>query len=514
MNKLLIDAGDQWTETKIMQVLEIGERLAKEKYNLQNLYPNQIQIVTYEHMLDIYSAGFPLMYEHWSFGERFVHLFNAYNKKAMGLAYEVIFNSNPCISYLMEQNSMVMQAMVTLHAPIGHNYVYANNCMFKEWTDAEAIIDYLEYAKNYIKKCEEKYGTLLVESTLDAAHAIRYHGIDRYKRPQKLSAVEEEKRREERERILQKEVNELWNTLPNKKVKVARNLPKDEYSLIKEPQENILYFLEKHAPRLEIWQREILRIIRKITQYFYPQMCCKLIHESFASYMHYNLMYDLFNMGHLTDGAMQEFIVYHTMVTNQPDMAKQFNPYAGWKILKDIERISTNPTDEDRAWFKNQDWVGNNKPYENIKWAVTDFNDESFILQFLSPQTMRDFKMMSVEDDEATDYLLVTDIQNEEGYKGIRKNLSKNHNINAIIPNIQITEVDIWGDRTMMLEHIVEDGKMLDEHQASDTLNYLGYLWGYRIILQSIDKKSKEILVEWETEESDQMVLDLNLSDL
>lgn len=35
-----------------------------------------------------------------------------------------------------------------------------------------------------------------------------------------------------------------------------------------EPQENILYFIEKHAPLLEPWQREIVRIVRKVSQYF------------------------------------------------------------------------------------------------------------------------------------------------------------------------------------------------------------------------------------------------------
>ena len=34
-----------------------------------------------------------------------------------------------------------------------------------------------------------------------------------------------------------------------------------------EPHENILYFIEKHAPLLEPWQREIVRILRKIAQY-------------------------------------------------------------------------------------------------------------------------------------------------------------------------------------------------------------------------------------------------------
>jgi len=34
-------------------------------------------------------------------------------------------------------------------------------------------------------------------------------------------------------------------------------------------QENLLYFIEKLAPKLAPWQRELVRIVRKISQYFY-----------------------------------------------------------------------------------------------------------------------------------------------------------------------------------------------------------------------------------------------------
>jgi spore cortex formation protein SpoVR/YcgB (stage V sporulation) len=41
-------------------------------------------------------------------------------------------------------------------------------------------------------------------------------------------------------------------------------------ALSPEPQENLLYFIEKNAPLLEPWQREVVRIVRKIGQYFFP----------------------------------------------------------------------------------------------------------------------------------------------------------------------------------------------------------------------------------------------------
>ena len=50
-------------------------------------------------------------------------------------------------------------------------------------------------------------------------------------------------------------------------------------ALLELPQENLLYFLEKTAPRLKPWQREILRLVRHIAQYFYPQRQTKVMNE-------------------------------------------------------------------------------------------------------------------------------------------------------------------------------------------------------------------------------------------
>jgi spore cortex formation protein SpoVR/YcgB (stage V sporulation) len=85
----------------------------------------------------------------------------------------------------MEENTMTMQALVMAHACYGHNSFFKGNYLFKSWTDASSIIDYLLFAKNYIAECEQKYGITEVESTIDACHALMSHGVDRYKRPQK-----------------------------------------------------------------------------------------------------------------------------------------------------------------------------------------------------------------------------------------------------------------------------------------------------------------------------------------
>ena len=58
----------------------------------------------------------PVNYRHWSYGKEFIATEKNYKRGHMGLAYEIVINANPCISYLMEENTLAMQALVIAHA--------------------------------------------------------------------------------------------------------------------------------------------------------------------------------------------------------------------------------------------------------------------------------------------------------------------------------------------------------------------------------------------------------------
>jgi len=285
-----------------------------------DIYPNQIEVITAEQMLDAYSSiGMPLFYKHWSFGKHFAHHEAFYRKGLKGLAYEIVINSSPCISYLMEENTATMQTLVIAHAAFGHNHFFKNNYLFKAWTDADGILDYLNFAKGYVAQCEERHGLAAVGRTLDAAHALMSHGVHRYPSQKKLDLREDERR--ERERRLHEEriFNDLWRTVPAGPGKPASELSLERRrALLGLPQENILYFLEKSAPRLQPWQRELLRIVRHIAQYFYPQGQTKVMNEGAATYVHYRLMTRLHEQGRISDGHFLEFLQSHTNVVFQP----------------------------------------------------------------------------------------------------------------------------------------------------------------------------------------------------
>ena len=68
--KLLFEGSD-WDFSTIQHIYDAVENVAIEQLGL-DVYPNQIEVITAEQMLDAYaSTGMPLLYRHWSFGKHF-----------------------------------------------------------------------------------------------------------------------------------------------------------------------------------------------------------------------------------------------------------------------------------------------------------------------------------------------------------------------------------------------------------------------------------------------------------
>src|SRR5205085_379304 len=159
--------------------------------------------------------GMPLMYRHWSFGKRFARDEAFYKRGMRSLAYELVINADPCINYIMEENSMTMQALVLAHAAYGHNHFFKNNYQFQLWTQPDHIIDYLAFAKRYVSECEERHGQDAVESVLDAAHALMNQGVSRDLRPRPRNIDKREKERAARRRAHEEATyDDIYRTLP------------------------------------------------------------------------------------------------------------------------------------------------------------------------------------------------------------------------------------------------------------------------------------------------------------
>ncbi len=492
--------GAEWDFETLGRVHDAIRTIALEEMGL-DVYPNRIEVISSEQMLDAYSSvGLPLYYKHWSFGKQFSRHETLYRKGYQGLAYEIVINSDPCISYVMEENSAMMQTLVIAHAAYGHNHFFKNNYLFRQWTDAGGILSYLEFAKGYVAECEERYGEAAVERLLDSAHALMGQGVHRYPRKRIPDLNSEAKREQERRDHQEKVFNDLWRTLPaSAKPKARKSGEEKRRALLELPQENILYFLEKNAPRLAPWQREILRIVRLIAQYLYPQGQTKVMNEGCATFVHHRIMTRLHEKGLIDDGAFLEFAIVHANVILQPDFDDRryggINPYAlGFAMMGDIERIVLDPTDEDREWFP--DIAGTGDAYKVLRQIWTDYRDESFVAQFLSPHLIREMRLFSLVDDTSSTKMRVDAIHDEQGYRRVRRALSRSYDAAWRDPDIQVVDVDLAGDRRLVLHHRVMDGAVLDGAEAERVLHHLAELWSYEVVLKEIDARSDEVIGE------------------
>ena len=480
-----------WDFETLKHVLDAIEDIALNDLGL-NVYANQIEIISSEQMLDAYSShGMPLMYKHWSFGKHLARDQMSYQKGYSGLAYEIVINSNPCIAYLMEENTMTMQALVMAHASFGHNHFFKNNYLFRQWTDAEAILPYLDFSKKYIAKCEDEYGFEEVEAVLDAAHALMDQGVFRYNRPPRLSEADRLAKIAARVKHEETNFNDIWRTLPHTEEDDDDMEERQaEVRNIKLPEENLLYFIEKASPILRPWQRELVRIVRNIAQYFYPQKQTKVMNEGCATFVHHYIMNELYNRGQISEGAIMEFLHSHSSVVFQPEFDDPrysgINPYAlGFAMMEDIKRICEGPKPEDREWFPEIAGSGDWRSVLKDAWA--NYRDESFILQYLSPTVMRHFRMFALGDNAEDPHVEIAAIHNEQGFRRVRQALAAMYDLGMHEPNIQVVGADLDGDRTLKLRHTVHNGRKLSEKTSAAVLTHIETLWGYDVTLDEED---------------------------
>jgi stage V sporulation protein R len=282
------------------------------------------------------------------------------------------------------------------------------------------------------------------------------------------------------------QVNDIWRTLPRKAERAEDSSESKRFP--SEPQENLLYFIEKNAPLLEPWQREVVRIVRKIAQYFYPQRQTQVMNEGWATFWHHHLLNTLYDQGQLTDGVMIEWLKSHTNVIFQPPVGHPaysgINPYAlGFAMYTDIKRICEHPSDEDREWFPSfagAPWL------PTLDHAMRNFKDESFVGQYLSPKVMRDMRLFAIFDDESAENLSVSAIHDVSGFRRVREALSRQYDLSSREPDIQVWNVNLRGDRSLTLRHTQNNNRPLHEG-AQEVLKHVARLWGFGVQLDSVD---------------------------
>jgi spore cortex formation protein SpoVR/YcgB (stage V sporulation) len=347
------------------------------------------------------------------------------------------------------------------------------------------------FAKNFIRDCEEKYGEDEVEIVLDCAHSIAQHGVDKRKRKYKKKLKEEEKQAEAVKKA-DAEQQALDIIMKKTALRDAKEMEKEEDLDLVGDEENLLYFIYKNAPGMEEWKRELLRIVYKIQQYFYPQGQDKVLNEGFATFTHFHIMNELEKKGIISSDAQIAWLHLHSNVINQPLYNSKyfsgFNPYAlGLATFNEIKRVCEQPTKEDEEWFPK---LAGSPWRDAVKNAASDYRDESFLEQFVTPKLIRDWRLFTI--DVAGQHGVVSEISDELGYQNIRRSLARSYNLINHIPDIVVHAARMRKDRTLVLEYRPFQDRQLYKDYAEKTLENVKYLWGYDVEIVEM-KGSREV---------------------
>lgn len=411
-----------------------------------NSYPQEFEIIGYKDMLAYESyLGMPSRYPHWSFGKSYERNSTVYKYNLSGLPYEMVINSDPCIAYLMKENTLLLQILTIAHV-YGHNDFFKNNRLFKAGTRAGYTVEMFKFHAEMVRSFinDPSIGYEKVERILDAAHAIKFQ----------TSRVIGEKRISDedlKQRLLDdyKNNNEIHSNLD---AYVKSEFPEINKIPI-EPEEDILYFIIKHGD-IEEWEKSLLEIVRQETAYFLPQMETKIMNEGWASFWHYNILKKL----DLPDKLYLEFIKRHNDVI-APGYGS-INPYfIGFKIFEEIlKRYGMNKIFEVRAIER----------------------DESFLRKYLTEELCEELNLFEYAANDGN--YVVKEVADDNGFKSIRNTLASSCGAGSI-PLIRVTEM-LKSDKTLILEHVF-DGRELNTAYAEATLKYIYELWGHTVTLKT-----------------------------
>ena len=368
----------------------------------------------------------------------------------------MVINSDPCLAYLMKDNTVLLQILTMAHV-YGHNDFFKNNRLFKQGTKAKYTLEMFNLNSKIIREYidDPSIGYEKVERILDAAHAIKYQ-VGR------TIGVKELSDNEIKESIIKdyeskKENRSFLDSYEEIKLPNLDKIPL-------EPVDDIMGFIIEYGS-LKEWEKTILSIVKREAEYFLPQIETKIMNEGWASYTHYNILKQL----DLPQELYLEFIKRHNDVI-APAIGGLNPYYIGFKMFEDIEKK-----------------YGKEKIFE----VRAIERDSSFLRRYLTQELCEELNLF--EYNQRTFDTIIEEISDEDGWKTIRDTLSYTCGMGGI-PYVRIIDLN-KNDRTLTLENVY-DGRTLDLSYAKATLQYIQELWGYdvKLITKGSDKQSVVML--------------------
>jgi stage V sporulation protein R len=442
-------------------------------------YPQEFELCDHTQMLSLMAySGMPSHYPHWSYGKSFERQKTLYDHGVSGLPYEMVINSDPCIAYLMRQNSLALQILTMAHV-YGHNDFFANNFTFSH-SRANLVV---ETFKNHARRvrayqAEPSIGVDKVEAILDAAHAL---SLQCHRNP----SIRKRSEAEQKDVAMAGPPNDPFQSIHKRQTVATPDL----HRVPLEPEEDVLLFIRDHASHMPAWQQDLLTIVHEQTQYFLPQIETKVMNEGWACYWHRTIMNSL----ELPSDLHLEFLVRHNQVVRP--IPNDINPYhLGLKMWDDIVRRHDEPSfDEVEELHPSLKTTGRPSGREVIFHIREVDRDVSFLRRFLTRKLMHEMDMIEMEP-EGED-LVVSRVSDDDNWKQIKHTLLAYTGM-ASTPVIRVVDSDHGGNRTLLLRHEYDGRELLLEY-AERTLRYVQQLWGRRVVLQTT-LDDKEVAFSWD----------------
>jgi len=479
-------------ELKRLQKIEkVIYKIAKKELNL-DFCDIEFDIIKPQKMLEIMAYNIPTNISNWKKGRDYERQRTIYEHSG-GLPYEVVINSDPSRAYFMNSNPFAIQVMVMAHV-VGHVAFFTMNDNYQK--TRKDIIETMSAASKRFNDYERKYGIKAVEEIVDAGHALQSH----------CSPFENETEKERKLRVFElkkKQAHSAPKSLytemikPKKDDKIKEDVNLFNHKLWQEikhktpvePVTDLLRFIIDNSTILEDWQKDILEVLRKEGQYYWPMMRSKFMNEGFAVYVHEYIMDRLFEMKLLKGEDYTHYARASAFVKAKKPIS--MNPYLiGSKMWEDIKyRWDTGRYGSKFENLTNREEIKNWDTKEKNGWkkiinVMKTYTDWFFMKEFLTPELVNELDMyifVEKETSEAFEYNRTK--HTDKQIADIISNSFATHDI----PHIVITDGNLDDKGGLKLVHKLSN-KPLDTLYSEKTMDHIKKIWGRAVELYTHTK--------------------------
>jgi len=430
-------------------------------------YPVDFEIVPNNFMTEIAVYGLPVRMQHWSFGIRYIHQLI---RQGMGNSriFEVMFPGDPCRAYLVNNNSLSENTLVTAHV-LGHADFAKNNHLFAHFMKMAGghILEEAAARAHRIEAAIATHGQDRVEAVLDAALALEPHidvnqELHRDLYPAELAKIVEHSSPDR--------FQTRYHHLPGESspTPVPEQAPK-RTAIPPHPEYDLLWFIAHYAPEMEDWERDIFLAVREESFYFYPVFACQIMNEGWASYWHARLLRE-------ADFLPQE--VYLKAIRSHSDVVR---PYAAEQELA----LSVNPY---HLGFSIWEDIVEKYGMKAARRICKEEDDFGFIRNYLTAELIDKLELFVYQERSDGD-IRITERDVHAVHEAI---LAPKFNYGA--PRVAANHLHVDGSLQLVHDH-ESDSRGLDLEKAEMVLEYIGKVWRRPVSLHTVGERGEARVV-------------------